>query len=308
MEKLRVELDSPPRVTLVKQASEPESEYLPGLRIALTVVAAMASFCLPVGLILWWDLRAQRVNSAAEVSKGLGLSVIGSMPLIPARVVRKLGSPSRRHQSWQLRLSESIDSIAARLLRHRGAEDQPRVVLVSSAVRGEGKTTLATQLALSLARNGRRTVLVDFDLRRPSLAALFKLPAEPGVCEVLRGQSDLLPLVHQTATENLSLVTAGRWDRLALAALANAGAGAIFTALRAQHEFVVVDTSPVLPAADTRFVSQHVDMVILSVFRDVSQSPKVQAACEILEAFGARTLEAVVIGPNQNLRDAELGY
>jgi capsular exopolysaccharide synthesis family protein len=308
LEKLRVELKAPPRVSLIKQATDPESEYLPGLRFSLTAMTALAGFCLPVGLILWWDLRAQRVNSPSEVSKGLGLRVIGSMPLIPTRVVRRLTAPPKRYQSWQLRLSESIDSIAARLLRHQNSASQPRAVLVSSAVRGEGKTTLATQLALSLARNGRRTVLLDFDLRRPSLAALFKLPAEPGLCEVLRGQNGLAPLVHPTATENLSLVTAGRWDRLALAALANGATGAILAALRAEHEFIVIDASPILPVADTRFISQHVDAVVLSVFRDISQAPKVLAACEILEAFGARSLEAVVIGPNQNLRDKELGY
>ena len=301
-DELKVEINAAPRINLIQPAEVPTYQHFLSLRIALTVLAAMAGFCLPIGLIVWWDMRARRVNTPSEVSKGLGLSVIGSVPLVPARAVRHLEGTSK----WQLRLSESVDGIVARLLR-RASMEHAHVILVSSATRGEGKTTLATQLAMSLARNGRRTALVDFDLRRPALAAAFDLPLEPGLSDVLRGQADLAQLVHRTAIdENLSVATAGIWDRVALAALANGGAAPIFEKLRAQFEFVVADASPILPVADTRFVSQHVDAVILSVFRDISQMPKVQAACEILDAFGVRTLEAVVIGPNENLRDKDL--
>jgi len=200
-----------------------------------------------------------------------------------------------------------VDGIAARVLR-KAETEQCRVIMVSSAVGGEGKTTLSTQLALSLARTGRRTVLVDFDLRRPAFDAVFGLPLEPGVCEILRDQSPVSTLVHQIATNNLSVVTAGRWDRLALASLSNGAAAAMFKTLREEYDFVVVDTSPILPVADARFVSQHVDSVVLSVFRDVSEAPKIQAACEILAAFGVQTVEAVVTGSNDNVYGEHMGY
>jgi capsular exopolysaccharide synthesis family protein len=180
--------------------------------------------------------------------------------------------------------------------------------MVSSASGGEGKTTLATQLAMSLARAGRQTVLVDFDLRRPAFDEVFGLPLEPGVCEGLRRQSSVSALVHQVANDNLAVVTAGRWDRSALASLSNGAAAAMFKQLREEYEFVVVDTSPILPVADARFVSQHVDAVVLAVFRDVSQAPKIEAACEILAAFGVQTVEAVVTGPNDNMYGKHMGY
>ncbi|MFW5693140.1 MAG: hypothetical protein ACOCWL_02895 [Thermoguttaceae bacterium] len=63
---------------------------------------------------------------------------------------------------------------------------------------------------------------------------------------------------------------------------------------------MVIDSSPILPVADTRFVSQHVDLVVLSVMRDHSSAPKMQAACEILAAFGAKHVETVVIGSGWN--------
>ena len=212
--------------------------------------------------------------------------MIGWMPLIPARVIRRLGSPSRRNKTWHMRLTESVDGIAARVLR-KAEMEQCRVIMVSSAAGGEGKTTLATQLAMSLARAGRRTVLVDFDLRRPAFDEVFGLPLEPGVCEVLRQQDAVSAFVHHAA-DNLAVVTAGRWDRTALASLSNGAAAAMFKQLREDYDFVVVDTSPILPVADARFVSQHVDSVVLSVFRDISEAPKIEAACEILAAFGVQ--------------------
>ncbi len=157
---------------------------------------------------------------------------------------------------------------------------------------------MATQLALSLARTGRQTVLVDFDLRRPSFDEVFGVPLSPGVSEALRHQSTVAELVHPTATDNLAVVTAGRWDRQALASLSNGSAASLFEQLRQEFAFVVVDTSPILPVADARFVSQLVDSVVLSVFRDISEAPKIQAACEILAAFGVQSVEAVVTGLN----------
>ncbi|MGA2031454.1 MAG: AAA family ATPase [Thermoguttaceae bacterium] len=306
-ERLNVELGSAPRIRLLQEADVPENETGRAARIALILMAAFAGLCLPVAGIVLWDTQAGRINVAAEVAKGVGLPVIGSVPLIPARVIRQLGAPTKRSQTWRIRLTESLDGLSARLLRKADLE-QTRVVLVSSALAGEGKTTLATQVAMSLARNMRRTVLVDFDLRRPSLHGVFGQALEPGICDVLRGQAELNGLVHPTTKENLWVLTAGSWDRQILAALANGGAAALLDQLRAQYDFVVIDSSPILPVADTRFVSQHVDAVILSIFRDVSQAPKLLAACEILEAFGVRTIEAVVTGGHGYFYDKDADY
>jgi capsular exopolysaccharide synthesis family protein len=213
-------------------------------------------------------------------------------------VLRQLGSPSKRNQLWQLRLTESVDGITARLLR-RAELEQRRVVMVTSAVSGEGKTTLAAQLAMSLARAGRRTVLVDFDLRQPSFDDAFGLERSPGISEILRNESDLARAIQHTQTGNLSVITAGRWNRMALSALANGGADSLFKELRDEYEFVVVDTSPILPIADARFVSQYVDSVVLCVFRDISEAPRIRAACEILEAFGVQCVEAAVAGASE---------
>ena len=144
--------------------------------------AGLAGFLLPGILIVLLDVRSKRVNSVKEVQDQLGLPVFGSVPMLPSQVTRRLGGTSRKGRRWQALLSESVNGIRANLLRLGDV----RVVMVTSSVGGEGKTTVATQLAMSLARIGKRTALVDFDLPRPALNNVFGLPLEPGICDVLR--------------------------------------------------------------------------------------------------------------------------
>lgn len=307
LESLRVEANTAPRVTSMGPAEPPKTESSYMVRMALTGMVAMLGFCSPFFCVVVWDMQSSRINGPDDVAGQLGLPVIGSVPKIPPRILHHQGTPKKSHQAWQLRLTESMDGISARLLRQAETE-QRRVVMVTSAVNGEGKTTLAAQLAMSLARAGRRVLLVDFDLRQPTFDEVFGLPRSPGICEILRSECDLANCIHAAGMENLSVLTAGRWDRFALAALANHSVASMFKELREDYEFVIVDTSPILPIADTRFVSQYVDTVVLCVFRDVSQAPRIRAACEMLEAFGVQSVEAVVTGVNDNFNDRRLGY
>jgi len=304
-ENVRVELKSAPRVTAYSaELPEHEARGFRDLFIALGMVFGML---VPAAGIVAWDLRKQRVNSTHDVSKRLRIPVIGAVPRIPTTVMRRLGDASPKSQIWKLRFTESVDGVAARLLR-KAECDQCRVVLITSAVSGEGKTTLATQLAMSLARAQRKTVLVDFDLRQPTLDGALGLPLGPGMCEALRGEGDIMGMVQQTETENLSVATAGSWNRQVLPALSNGSVGTVLDQLRANFDFVIIDSSPLLPIVDTRLVCQHVDAVVLSVLRDVSQGTKVLAAHEMLEAFGVRCVEAVVTGGEEHSSAKSLAY
>jgi capsular exopolysaccharide synthesis family protein len=259
-----------------------------------------------VGIVVW-DLRKERINSVSDVSKRLKIPVIGTVPLIPVTAMRRLGDATRRSSIWKMRFTESVDGIAARLLR-KAECDQTRVVLITSALSGEGKTTLATQLAMSLARSQRKVVLVDFDLRQPTLDRALGLPPGPGICEALRGQGDIMGMVRQSETECLSVVTAGSWNRQVLADLSSGAVATVLEQLRVNFDFVIIDSSPLLPIVDTRLVCQHVDAVVLAVFRDVSQGSKVQAAQEMLDAFGVRSVETVVIGGEEHGNAKTLAY
>ena len=299
-DRLDIELKQTNRVVVLKQADEPQMESGRPIRIALSAFSGMVGFFLPFVSVVLIDVRHRRVNNPRDIVEQLGLSVIGSVPRIPIKALHNFGTSNRKHQIWQLRLTESIDGIAARLLR-RGELEQRRVLMVSSADSGEGKTTLAAQLAMSLARAGRRTLLIDFDLRQPTLDQAFGIAAVPGVSEILRGENDLASALHATPTPNFFVLTAGQWDRTALSALSNNVIGGMMKELRDEFEFVIIDSSPILPVADSRYVSQYVDSVVLCVFRDRSEMTRLRSACEILEAFGVRGVDVVVTGSNENL-------
>ena len=168
--------------------------------------------------------------------------------------------------------------------------------MVAAALGGEGKTSLSIHLATSLARAGRRSLLVDCDLRRPTAHHPFNRPQGPGFCELLRGEINLAEAVRPTDIPGLYVITAGYCDQLAIESLSQAIVPTVFARLRDQFTFVIVDSAPVLPVADSLEIGQHVDAVVFSVLRDVSRLPSIHAAYERLRALRIRMLGAVVAG------------
>ncbi len=282
------------RVTLLNEA-QPARHMDGKSRLTKTIAIGFVGLLFPAFFVVWLDARKNRINSGAEVERGLGLSVIGAVPIIPQRVMRHLNGASAKEKYWRTLLSESVDSIAAVLLRGAKAEGI-RVVMVSSATAGEGKTTLAANLATSLAGAGWRTILVDFDLRRPALHRVFDLPLQPGINDVLRDPQAFDSAIQSTQIPSLAFLAAGPWNGAGLGGLGFANLKLLFDHLRDDFEFVVVDGSPILPVVDTRLIAQHVDTVVLSVLRDVSRVPQVRAACELLQRFAIPIFGVVVTG------------
>src|SRR5262249_4517959 len=237
-----------------------------------------------------------RIHSADEVVQSLGLRLVGAVPPLPQDGHNHFAGGGFELDAGEHNLLESIDGIRTVLLRHASV-NATRVVMVTSAISGEGKTTLAAHLATSLARAGRRTLLMDCDLRRPAAHQLFEQALQPGLSEVLLKEVLLAEAVRPTtALEGLFLLPAGQWDREVLQALAQEGLQKVFEQLRQEFDFIVVDSSPVLATTDPLLVGQNVDGVILSLLRDVSQIPPVNAAAQRLASLGIRVLGAVVNG------------
>jgi capsular exopolysaccharide synthesis family protein len=290
--RLEVELKAPARVQMIEPATAPKARDAKRQLLA-TAAAGFSALGLSLLGVAWWYARSARIDTVDEVMHGLGLRIVGALPPLPAR--RQLAGPRRVDDAWRGQLTEAVNATRAMLLRL--SRDEPlRVVLVTSAVGGEGKTTLSSHLAISLARAGRRTVLVDGDLRSPAAHRVFELPSAPGLAEALRGEVDPEDVARPTLVDGLWLVPAGVGDEAALQALGTEAVRGLFDRLRARYDFVVVDTAPALPVADTLLLSPHVDGVLLTILGDVSRAPRVYAAYERLAGLGARMLGAVVIG------------
>ena len=289
-----VELAAPERVKEIEKAS-----YAQPISIKKKVMASSMVGLGTLSLILcsfaWLDARTRRVDRVDDVVQGLGVNLVGVLPALPGRSQRRLN----RGGNWEHLLMESVDATRTMLL-HTSRTEKLRVLMVTSAVKAEGKTSLACHLATSLARARQRTLLIDCDLRSPAIHALFDLPGGPGVCELLRKEIPLSDAVQATAAPGLSLITAGRCDATALSALAHGRLQDLLNAVRDQYDFVIVDSAPVLPVADSLQISQDVDAVIFSVLRDVSRLPRIHEAYARLENLGARMLGAVVAGTQTN--------
>jgi succinoglycan biosynthesis transport protein ExoP len=293
LEVLRLEINSPPRVSLYQEAGLQKTDIRRTL--ILTILAPVASLILVCLGVAFWEYRARRIHTADEVI-GAGVRVVGAVPPLPHPVKTGVMASGEDEDKNGQNMLESIDGIRTVLLRDASVE-ATRIVMVTSAGDGEAKTTLAAHLAGSLARAGRKTLLLDCDLRRPATHQLFEQTLQPGFSEVLLEEVNLAEAVRPTtAVEGLWLLPAGQWDREVIQALARDGVQAIFESLREEFEFVIVDSHPVLDAADSLLVGQHVDAVILSVLRDVSQVPRVYAAGQRLTSLGIRVLGAVVNG------------
>lgn len=295
IQSVEVELQAPQRVTIRDRAREPKFKD-ESKKIKMTGMAGLGAFGLAVFGITFMEYRARRIGSTDEVVQNLGLRLVGSLPLVPIAPRRRVLSLGRStDDQWQSRLVESVDATRTMLL-HASRTDGIRVVMITSALKGEGKTSLSGHLATSLARSGRKTLLIDCDLRKPDAHRLFDVLPDPGLCDVLRGETDALAAVQPTAAPDLYVMSAGRCDPLALQALAQDGARAVFDSLLHEYDFIIVDSAPVLPVADSLLLSQQVDAVLFSILQEVSCVPHVQNAYERVSGLGARVLGAVVSG------------
>jgi capsular exopolysaccharide synthesis family protein len=288
LEALQVELRSPPRVSLYQEAGlQKKDNKRQLLATIMAPIAVLLGVCFCIGLM---EFRARRIHSADEVVTGLGMRIVGTVPLAGGRGQALQGAEADGHT-----LLESIDAIRTVLLRDASVQ-ATQVVMVTSAQDGEGKTTLAGYLASSLARAGRRTLLLDCDLRRPACHQLFELPLQPGFSEVLLEEIDLEAAILPTTIPDLCVIPAGQWDRAVVQALAREGVLKLFEQLKQEFDFIIVDSHPVTEATDALLIGQHSDAVIFSLLRGVSHMPQVYGAGQQLSTLGIRVLGAVING------------
>jgi succinoglycan biosynthesis transport protein ExoP len=298
LEELNVELQAPSRVILSEKADPPTKRDEKKRYMMIGAITLSSFFGIVFG-IAFLEVQTRKVDTADDVLCDLGLSVVGALPLLPSRS-RNTGTLARTEKDryWYNLLLESIDATRTMLI-HAARSGNFRVVMITSALPGEGKTSLASHLSTSLARSGLKTLLLDADLRNPSIHRLFELTPEPGISELLRGEASLEDVIATTGVAELNVITAGKCDYLTLRVLSQGGMGGVFAKLKDQYDFVIVDTSPILPVTDALLIAQQCDAVLFSILRDVSRKAKISAAYQRLATLGIRILGAVVTGGHE---------
>jgi capsular exopolysaccharide synthesis family protein len=169
-------------------------------------------------------------------------------------------------------------------LRNMRATRQLKRILVTSTIPEEGKSVVADNLALVLARGGRtKTVLVEGDLRRPTLANRFGLGKLPGLVDALAGNKTLNEVIYQLEPSGLCCIPAGHPPENPLELMQSGRAAAALTALSQFFEWIIVDSPPVLPLADTILWSKLVDGVVLVAREGKTEKRQLQKGLELLD-------------------------
>ncbi len=173
--------------------------------------------------------------------------------------------------------------------------DNPiRSLVVTSAAMGEGKSTTIANLAVTMAQSGRRTILVDCDLRRPSLHDIFNLKQEPGLTNMVLGQDEKPPL-QVTGVENLWLLSSGTLPPNPADLLGTKRVDQVIAILQEQADIVLFDAPPVVAVTDAAVLGAKVDGVLLVISAGKTRRDHAERAKEMLEKARVRIVGVALV-------------
>jgi capsular exopolysaccharide synthesis family protein len=184
----------------------------------------------------------------------------------------------------------------------------PHSLLVTSPSASEGKTTTALELARNIAQLGRRVVLVDADLRNPSLHRLLDTSNATGLSNILSGASDVTAAVQSGKQDNLSIITSGPLPPSPPELLAGDALPALLEALRQRFDTIILDGPPVLGLADAPLLAHHIAATVLVVAAESTRSDALQGALQRLLATHAHVLGTLLTRFDLRSKGAGYGY
>lgn len=278
-----------PDARIIAEATPPITPIFPQARIVLPIGIITG---LGLGLIgLYLCERLDRsLATTREIARELGLATLALVPELRRRSAKAPHDYVLEHP--RSRLAEALRELLARIVTapHHGSG---RLLLVASALPGEGKSTLTLALGRLASREGLRVLVVDADLRKPELAAMAGLTAGAGFAELLEGRLALADVVRRDSS-GLELVPGSRRHLHPAPLLAGEKLRALFAALRSAYDLVLVDSAPLAAVADTQLLAPEADGILFVVrWRHVT-APVAQDALSTLGAARSRVLGAVL--------------
>ncbi|HEV2147378.1 MAG TPA: polysaccharide biosynthesis tyrosine autokinase [Longimicrobiaceae bacterium] len=211
---------------------------------------------------------------------------------------RELVAATQVHSS----VAEAFRSLRTNLVFAPGVESL-RSLVVTSPEGSEGKTTTAANLAVAFAQQGMRVLLVDCDLRRPRIHTVFGVAKEPGLADLLVGRVAAEQVIRRTSVERLSVLPAGSAPSVGASDLFGGGVvRSLVAALGDDFDLVIMDTAPVLVAANAAILGTQADGALLVVRAGRTERDAARQAVQQLSAVGVRVVGAVLNDPDDNLR------
>jgi len=256
-------------------------------------VAAAAALGMVFGLLLVWFLEQadSTIRSGDEIRSALGLPCLALVPMLRRGILGR-----HRVEDYVARkplspFSESMRTLRAALWL---GSDPPRIVVITAARPGEGKTTTAIALARSAAMNGERVLLIDCDIRQPSVGRLLRAEGAPGVTDLLLGQADYERILRRDHLTGLDYIPAGAAEIHSLGLFMSEAMATLLERVRRDYDLVILDAPPALAMADARVVARLADATLLCVkWRDTPRSV-VRNSLALLEDAKARIVGAAL--------------
>ena len=222
------------------------------------------------------------IHSEDELKRILNLPTLSVLPLVRGRKKSERAlCPQPDERTERTGFSEAVQLMRMRVEK-KMLEGGMKVLLVSSASPGEGKTTVAISLAEALAGSGARVLLVDCDLRNPSVARALGLENEDGLAEYLRGETPYQKIVRRAETKGLYLVLAGKPGSDAAELLTRPACKPFLDACRTVFDYVILDTPPAALLADAAEIAVAADCALLTIRQNYAPKRKILECAQIL--------------------------
>jgi len=293
--KLQTERDATDSVRELERAIPPRLpvEEWPTKQI---LMASAAGFGIPFLLGFLMELRSRKVDDAHHLESRSRLAVLGEISTIPVAATGKL-TKKRRSHARELRLfEESVDSLSTTLTLREDLRNC-RVFTITSALSGEGKTSVSCQLVVSLARStGSKVLLIDGDLRAPDVHHVFGRPMTAGLVGYLNGTDEWRDLVDRDWNDSIHLLTSGYLKGSPHRLLSNGRFEKLIEEARQEYDYIVLDTPPVLPASEALLFAKVADAVLMCALRDKSRIEQLVQAYQRLESSGCKVAGSVLSG------------
>ena len=266
-----------PEASIISRAPVPVLPSFPQ-KTVLILLSVLTSFLIGWVLALVCENLDVAIRSMDQIRGLLKVNALGMVPAL-AGIRRAIGNSRPENEVMDRPLSaytEAIRSIHTNLML-ADVDRRPRLVLVTSALPGEGKSTMAMSLAQTVARSGQRVVVVDGDLRRPSLHRLAGIAHKPGLIEWLLGRSAAEEIIYSGGPGGVDVIPAGSQPQLPPNLLSSDRFRLLLHGLTERYDMVILDSAPVLAVSDTRVLAALAERTLF-VVRWASTSRKVAAS------------------------------
>jgi capsular exopolysaccharide synthesis family protein len=293
---------APVKVTVLASPQIPASPSSPslymniGLGLLIGLVAGLAAALARVHL----DRSVRDEEEATTLAGAPLIGVILRDDALAKQHALERNSPSRTAEEYrQLRTN----------LQFLSVDEPPKVIMVSSAVPSEGKTTVVVNLALALVDSGRRVAIVEADLRKPKVTRYLGMVGGAGLTNILAGTAEASEVMQAYGSGDLNVIAAGPTPPNPGELLSSSHMLALIEKLRGENDFVLVDAPPLLPVADSSALAVIMDGVLLSVRYGSTTKDQLRQAALNLERVGAKTLGLIlnIVPPKADLASA-YGY